>query len=99
MEMVFSSRRIFDGQIAGRRAGAVLAIHPDRGEEEVFADEDETELRARMARLARLQRDLKFGQLGPLLAEWGASESLPMTTTPIDPRVLDQKANLELLAK
>ena len=77
----------------------VLMIHPDRGEEEVFADEDETELRARMARLARLQRDLKFGQLGPLLAEWGASESLPMTTTPIDPRVLDQKANLELLAK
>jgi RecB family exonuclease len=83
----------------GAARARVLMIHPERGEEEVFSDEYEVELRELMGRLARLQRDLKFGQLGPLLAEWGASESLPMATTPIDPWVLDQKANLVLLAE
>ena len=79
---------------AGASSVNVGVIRPAAGFALVFRDGDEAELRRKMAALARVQRDLNFGQLGPIVAQWAPCESLPMATTPISPRILERKAAL-----
>jgi hypothetical protein len=50
------------------------------------------EIRASMADLARLQREGCFGMRGPLVAEYGRAEALPMATVPIPKPILERKA-------
>ncbi len=79
---------------AGAASASVGIVRPAGGFSPVFGEGDEMELRIKAGALAALQSNLDFGQLGPLVAEWGASEDLPMATTPISPRVLEAKAAL-----
>jgi hypothetical protein len=81
---------------AGAAEAAVGIIKPEEQSHEVFGDE--AVLRARFAVLAELWRNLRFGQRGPFLAEYGECETLPMATVPIAVEILEQKAALHLLA-
>jgi RecB family exonuclease len=89
--------------LMARALGALIVrtsqVNPERGEEEAFGPGDEAELRAAMGRLALLQRDLKFGQAAPARSDRETTEELPMATTPIDPRILEAKAELLLIAQ
>jgi hypothetical protein len=88
--------------LMARDAGAadvvIGIIKPEARAGIVFGPEHEEQLRARFGELAELRRTLRFGQLGPLVSEHEATETLPLATTPIDPAILKQKAGLVLLA-
>ncbi len=88
--------------LMARDAGALEAvvgiIKPEARAQDVFQVANEAELRARFGRLAELARSLRFGRLGPLVSEYGVCETLPLATVPIDPAILEQKAELFLLA-
>ena len=79
---------------AGASSARVEMIRPGQPLAGVFNDTHEAELKRKMAALARVQRNRDFGQLGSLVAQWGPCESLPMATSPINPRVLERKAAL-----
>ncbi len=80
----------------GAASARVAVIRSENGMADVFSDVPEDELRRKMGGLARMQRECLFGQAGPLVTEWGKCESLPMATTPIDPRILDEKRKLSI---
>lgn len=84
-----------DGGAASVSAGI---IRHDLTKLDAFAEADETSLRALMSPIARLQRELVFGRCGPLVAQFGRCEILPMATLALDARVLARKAELGLLA-
>jgi len=83
---------------AGAAEAAIGIIKPEDRARDVFGSADEEALRAWFGRLAGLRQSLRFGRLGPLVSEHGATETLPLATTPIDPAILAQKAALLLLA-
>ena len=76
----------------GAKSVSVGIIKPDGANFAAFSDEHESFLRQAAAPFSRMQRDKVFGRRGPLVAEWGACERLPLATVPIDPEVLEQKA-------
>ncbi len=79
---------------AGASSVDVEVVRPKDGLLTVFRNADERELRRKLGGLARMQRGLDFGQLGPMVAQWTVCETLPMATTPISPRTLERKAAL-----
>jgi hypothetical protein len=83
---------------AGAAEAVIGIIKPEERARDVFGPADEEELRARFAVLAELWRNLRFGRRGPLVADYGARERLPLATVPVDPAVLEQKGGLFLLA-
>jgi hypothetical protein len=83
---------------AGAAEAIVGIIKPEERAREVFSRTHEEALRAWFGVLAELRRTLRFGQLGPLVFDYGACETLPMATAPIAPEILKQKAGLQLLA-
>ncbi len=83
---------------AGAAEAVIGIIKPEARALDIFSSADEASLRARFAVLAGLRRTLRFGRRGPLVADYGVCETLPLATTPIDPAILDQKAGLFLLA-
>jgi len=83
---------------AGAAEAVIGIIKPEDHARDVFGPADEEALRARFSLLADLRRNLRFGQLGPLVSDYGECESLPMATLPIDPAILEQKAAHFLIA-
>ncbi len=83
---------------AGAASAVIGLIKPEEKARTIFGPDDEEALRARMGVLASLQRDLRFGEAAARNPDYGPSESLPMATVPIDPAILEQKAELVLYA-
>jgi len=84
---------------AGAAEAVIGIIKPEERARDVFGPDDEDVLQARFGELAELRRTLRFGRRGAVVADYGACETLPMATVPIDPAILEQKAGIILFAQ
>ncbi len=77
----------------GTRAGVV---HPDASHLSLSGAELAQTVEPTLARLARQQRTLVFGQRGALVNPHapGQTEELPLATTPVEPTILTAKARI-----
>ncbi|MEA3187328.1 MAG: hypothetical protein QOD99_1158 [Chthoniobacter sp.] len=81
---------------AGAASVSVGVIRVGESKLGAFTDADDMALRTAMTPLAKLQRDLNFGRRGPLVAQWGKCETLPIATLSCETKVLAEKAELAL---
>jgi PD-(D/E)XK nuclease superfamily protein len=89
----FASYRLMARDLGAASARVGIA-RPDEVKLELFADADDAALREIFAPLARLQREMRFGRRGALVARYGACETLPVATRAIEPEVLAAKGEM-----